>query len=367
MNELVTSAFGFALDLAVKATFLFALTLAAVALLRRSGAAARHFAGTAGLVGRPRPAASGRGAAARGRFRSCDPRSPRWRPPRRPREGLALPACRGETFSRRENGALEKVSRQSRSARAGAKRRFFRVSARFPLPRAGVSVARPVPLPSRWPCWTAAALLVAARLALGLLRVRRIAPRRRAASRRGLEATTLRTCPAARSRPPRRAFESARVPVAMTSGLSPPLLLLCRQARLWEVERRRVVLLHELAHVRRGDWLWLLLAETAVALYWWHPLAWVLERQVRRDCETRLRRSRPGGRHETLRVRRAPARHLPLAFCRGASGRARGRVGAHLAFRGAPALDSRSRSAAAGHAARKGRPLRRGASSPPRP
>ncbi len=80
-------------------------------------------------------------------------------------------------------------------------------------------------------------------------------------------------------------LESERVPVAMTSGLLRPLLLLCRQARLWEVERRRVVLLHELAHVRRGDWLWLLLAETALALYWWHPLAWVLERQVRRDCE----------------------------------------------------------------------------------
>jgi hypothetical protein len=46
-----------------------------------------------------------------------------------------------------------------------------------------------------------------------------------------------------------------------------------------------VVLLHELAHVRRGDWLWLLLAEAALAFYWWHPLAWVLGRQVRRDSE----------------------------------------------------------------------------------
>ena len=49
----------------------------------------------------------------------------------------------------------------------------------------------------------------------------------------------------------------------MTSGLLRPLLLLCRQARLWEVERRRVVLLHELAHVRRADWLTLVLAEIA--------------------------------------------------------------------------------------------------------
>jgi beta-lactamase regulating signal transducer with metallopeptidase domain len=71
----------------------------------------------------------------------------------------------------------------------------------------------------------------------------------------------------------------------MTSGLRRPLLLLCRQARFWAVERRRVVLLHELAHVRRADLLWLLLSEAAIAIYWWHPLAWVLTRQVRRDCE----------------------------------------------------------------------------------
>src|SRR6185369_13570263 len=32
-------------------------------------------------------------------------------------------------------------------------------------------------------------------------------------------------------------------------------------------------------------WLWLMLSEAALAFYWWHPLAWVLARQIRRDCE----------------------------------------------------------------------------------
>ena len=49
-------------------------------------------------------------------------------------------------------------------------------------------------------------------------------------------------------------MESSSVPVAMTAGLLRPLLLVGRVARLWAVERRRVVLLHELAHVKRCDW-----------------------------------------------------------------------------------------------------------------
>ncbi len=57
-------------------------------------------------------------------------------------------------------------------------------------------------------------------------------------------------------------------------------------ARQWAVERRRVVLLHELAHVKRADWPALLLAELAAAVYWFHPVAWWLTRRVRRDAET---------------------------------------------------------------------------------
>jgi tetratricopeptide (TPR) repeat protein len=72
----------------------------------------------------------------------------------------------------------------------------------------------------------------------------------------------------------------------MTTGLLKPLLLLGRAARNWAVERRRVVLLHELAHVKRGDWPALLLAELAAAVYWFHPVAWWISRRVRRDAET---------------------------------------------------------------------------------
>src|SRR6266536_2580102 len=51
MNEILAVALRFAMDVGIKATILLLLTALAVFALRRSGAAARHFVGTAGLVG----------------------------------------------------------------------------------------------------------------------------------------------------------------------------------------------------------------------------------------------------------------------------------------------------------------------------
>ncbi|HYX21998.1 MAG TPA: M56 family metallopeptidase, partial [Thermoanaerobaculia bacterium] len=79
--------------------------------------------------------------------------------------------------------------------------------------------------------------------------------------------------------------ESADVSVAITSGWRRPFLLVGRIARHWAVERRRIVLLHELAHVKRSDWPALLLAELAAAVYWFHPVAIWLVRRVRREAE----------------------------------------------------------------------------------
>ena len=75
------------------------------------------------------------------------------------------------------------------------------------------------------------------------------------------------------------------VAVAVTAGVRRPVLLLHDGARKWAADRRRVVLLHELAHVRRRDWLTFLLAELAVAVYWFHPLAWLARREARTSAE----------------------------------------------------------------------------------
>jgi beta-lactamase regulating signal transducer with metallopeptidase domain len=71
----------------------------------------------------------------------------------------------------------------------------------------------------------------------------------------------------------------------MTWGISSPVLLLPCGFPDWPEERQRAVLLHELAHIERGDWLVPLLAGLACALYWVHPLVWLAAGRLRLESE----------------------------------------------------------------------------------
>ena len=71
----------------------------------------------------------------------------------------------------------------------------------------------------------------------------------------------------------------------MTFGLLRSAILLPSEAAEWSAERRRIVLLHELAHVRRGDPATHLLARTAMNIYWWNPLAWIAWREFLKERE----------------------------------------------------------------------------------
>jgi TonB family protein len=70
-----------------------------------------------------------------------------------------------------------------------------------------------------------------------------------------------------------------------TWGFLRPIVVLPRDANDWSLERAHIVLCHELAHVRRGDWLALLTAELLRAAYWFNPLTWMIGKQLRDESE----------------------------------------------------------------------------------
>jgi beta-lactamase regulating signal transducer with metallopeptidase domain/Tfp pilus assembly protein PilF len=82
-----------------------------------------------------------------------------------------------------------------------------------------------------------------------------------------------------------RLLVSDRVSVPLMWGIFRPALLLPSGALEWSRDRLRIVLLHELAHLRRHDAVTLLLTRAATSLFWFHPLAWALDGAARRDCE----------------------------------------------------------------------------------
>jgi beta-lactamase regulating signal transducer with metallopeptidase domain len=79
---------------------------------------------------------------------------------------------------------------------------------------------------------------------------------------------------------PIRLLISAHRRMPMMWGALRPAILLPEDAERWPAERQKLVLLHELAHVQRHDYLALLLTRFACALHWFNPFAWIAARQI---------------------------------------------------------------------------------------
>ncbi|HWD41839.1 MAG TPA: M56 family metallopeptidase [Fimbriimonas sp.] len=72
----------------------------------------------------------------------------------------------------------------------------------------------------------------------------------------------------------------------MMWGFRRPVLLLPESASGWPLDRVQSVVLHELAHVERKDWIASLFAQLACAIHWFNPIVWSLKKRLEIESET---------------------------------------------------------------------------------
>jgi TonB family protein len=80
-------------------------------------------------------------------------------------------------------------------------------------------------------------------------------------------------------------LQSDHPSLLVTWGLMQPRVIIPRAALSWPDDRIRIVLRHELAHIRRGDWLVQLAGEVLRAAYWFNPLLWIACARLREESE----------------------------------------------------------------------------------
>jgi beta-lactamase regulating signal transducer with metallopeptidase domain len=76
-------------------------------------------------------------------------------------------------------------------------------------------------------------------------------------------------------------FKSSRIGMPLTIGVLPRRVYVPDSWDRWTPECRRAVLRHEIAHIRRRDGFFQSLEIVAQALYFFHPLVWMLNRRLR--------------------------------------------------------------------------------------
>jgi beta-lactamase regulating signal transducer with metallopeptidase domain/HEAT repeat protein len=133
--------------------------------------------------------------------------------------------------------------------------------------------------------WALGVVVLLVRLAHGLITVRRIA-------RTGDEITSGAWMVALHEvadrmdiEEPARLVMSSAVRVPFACGFRQPTIVLPADAMSWTDERRRIVLLHELAHIQRRDMFGHLLSRVACAMYWFHPFVWLAAQRLRAESE----------------------------------------------------------------------------------
>jgi TonB family protein len=87
------------------------------------------------------------------------------------------------------------------------------------------------------------------------------------------------------TRTPSSVLLSDVVDTPVTFGLQAPVIILPAGFCDMDVDRQKAVLCHELLHIRRRDWLFIIVEETIRSFFWFHPAIWWVLGRIRLSRE----------------------------------------------------------------------------------
>ncbi len=153
-----------------------------------------------------------------------------------------------------------------------------------------VSQRRTARLDANWlvvgaAAWFGGVTLLCLSIVTGQLSLRKISRRAQRVQQASWILLLRETCAGLRLRRRVTLLQSDENVMPMTWGWWRPVVLLPAGAAQWPAERRRVVLLHELAHVKRWDCLTQLIGRIVCAFFWFNPLVWLAARRMRVEQE----------------------------------------------------------------------------------
>ncbi len=141
------------------------------------------------------------------------------------------------------------------------------------------------PNPVRWPVlvfigWFAGASFVSLRLIAGLIGSRLMIYNASPVSDFIINAMLVKHSGKLGIKRKVRLLQTPKTAIPLTCGWLHPIILLPLGASDWNEKRKEIVLVHELAHVKRGDFFLFFLTRMASILYWFNPLVWIAIKQL---------------------------------------------------------------------------------------
>jgi HEAT repeat protein/beta-lactamase regulating signal transducer with metallopeptidase domain len=133
--------------------------------------------------------------------------------------------------------------------------------------------------------WLAVLLVLLARFITGFVIVRGIARRATPIADQTWTSLAARAARTLDVKGPIDLRRSDDVAMPFACGLIKPIIVLPASSSEWSSERRQAVLMHELAHISRGDLAMNMLSHIVRAVYWFHPLAWLAAYRLRVEGE----------------------------------------------------------------------------------